>query len=79
MSVISALCFNVYIVINYISCSCLCSVPVGINIYIIFCAGITKINPDIGGLKLIVMDEKSDAFIYNPVNLLQYQLARRIY
>ena len=29
--------------------------------------GISKIFPDSSGTKLVVMDEKSDAFVYNPV------------
>lgn len=38
-----------------------------------FFVGISKVFPDINGTRLIVIDEKSDAFIYNPVNVLHTQ------
>lgn len=34
---------------------------------IVIFAGISKLYPDSSGTKLVVVDEKSDAFVYNPV------------
>jgi len=32
-------------------------------------AGITKIFPDNSATRLVLVDEKSDAFVYNPVSV----------
>ncbi len=36
------------------------------------CVGITKLYPDPTSTRLIIVDEKSDAYIYNPVRCAKY-------
>lgn len=36
--------------------------------------GIAKVYPDVSGSKLFVIDERSDGFIYNPVNSHYYEV-----
>jgi hypothetical protein len=38
-----------------------------LNFFHIVVVGITKIFPDSSGTRVIMVDEKSDAFVYNPV------------
>ena len=35
--------------------------------YMYLLAGISKVFPDSSGTRMVLVDEKSDAFIYNPV------------
>ena len=43
-----------------------CTVIIIINLIIV--TGITKVYPDSSGIRLVFTDDKSDAFLYNPIN-----------
>ncbi len=43
-----------------------------LHVHLLVCVGITKLYPDPTSTRLIIVDEKSDAFIYNPVRCAKY-------